>query len=152
MSVEFICGHSETLPDRDTVSSVGIYPRGNRHPYTSVNYATKHFRHALALDERRIRFRPQTWHEATVEHELQLDVDDPTFPDSLDDDDDGESDYRPPERTVADVKEVWFSGSPVRAFSFWKLLTVLQGVMQILAAVLIITVCETVCPSFPCAG
>lgn len=89
---------------RDTVSAVGIYPRNDKHPYTSVNYATKYFRHALALDERRIRFRPQTWHETTTEREQELDVDEPVFPAS------DEGDYTPPSRNIADVKEVWFSG------------------------------------------
>ena len=77
-------------------SSVGIIPRG--HPYTSVNYAVKTFRHALALDERRARFRPKTWCEATLERELDLDVDEPDFT------------YKPLECSLADVEEVWFSG------------------------------------------
>ena len=58
-----------------SVSSVGIIPQ--THPYTSVNYAVKTFCHALALDERRARFRPKTWYEATLERELELDVDEP---------------------------------------------------------------------------
>lgn len=91
----------------DTVSSVGIIPRA--HPYTSVNYAVKTFRHALALDERRARFRPKTWYEATLERELELDVDEPNFaqrgPTSRDD-----WSYKPLDRDFADVDEVWFSG------------------------------------------
>jgi uncharacterized protein (DUF2235 family) len=92
---------------RDTVSSVGIIPRA--HPYTSVNYAVKYFRHALALDERRARFRPNVWNEPTLEREQELDVDKPDveFPDTDSRDD---WTYRPPNRDLCDVKEVWFSG------------------------------------------
>jgi uncharacterized protein (DUF2235 family) len=94
------------------VSSVGIIPRA--HPYTSVNYAVKTFRHALALDERRTRFRPKTWYEATLERELDLDVDEPDFGQrgttSRDD-----WTYQPLKRNLADVEEVWFSGKTCRA-------------------------------------
>ncbi|KAF8064175.1 hypothetical protein FPV67DRAFT_1420072 [Lyophyllum atratum] len=93
----------------DTVSSVGIIPRS--HPYTSVNYAVKHFRHALALDERRARFRPNVWNEPTLQREQELDVDEPDieFPGqgSVSRDD---WVYTPPSRDVCDVQEVWFSG------------------------------------------
>ncbi|KAG6914652.1 hypothetical protein DXG01_016110 [Tephrocybe rancida] len=92
----------------DTVSSIGIIPRS--HPYTSVNYAVKHFRHALALDERRARFRPNVWNEPTLEREQELDVDEPdvVFPgDGVSRD---EWVYTPPDRDFCDVQEVWFSG------------------------------------------
>ena len=43
------------------MSSVGgIIPK--RLPFTSSNYAIRHFRHALALDERRAKFQPNLWH------------------------------------------------------------------------------------------
>jgi uncharacterized protein (DUF2235 family) len=93
---------------RDTVSSVGIIPR--THPYTSVNYAVKYFRHALALDERRARFRPNVWNEPTLEREQELDVDEPDIespPTGYRDD----WTYKPPNRDICDVKEVWFSGN-----------------------------------------
>ncbi|KAG6830532.1 hypothetical protein H0H92_000204 [Tricholoma furcatifolium] len=92
----------------DTVSSVGIIPRS--HPYTSVNYAVKHFRHALALDERRARFRPNVWNEPTLNREQELDVDEPDveFPATGVSRDDWS--YTPPDRDVCDVEEVWFSG------------------------------------------
>ncbi|KAG6864427.1 hypothetical protein C0991_009579 [Blastosporella zonata] len=92
----------------DTVSSVGIIPRS--HPYTSVNYAVKHFRHALALDERRARFRPNVWNEPTLEREQELDVDEPDveFPGAEVSRDDWV--YTPPDRDICDVREVWFSG------------------------------------------
>ncbi|KJA24882.1 hypothetical protein HYPSUDRAFT_76229 [Hypholoma sublateritium FD-334 SS-4] len=94
----------------DTVSSVGIFPQG--HPYTSINYAIKTFRHALALDERRARFRPQTWNEPTVEQEQDLDVDDPlTIMKPRGKTSTNTWVYQPPDRTTADVKEVWFAGA-----------------------------------------
>lgn len=89
------------------MSSVGIIPRA--HPYTSVNYAVKTFRHALALDERRARFRPKTWYEATPEREQDLDVDELEFP-QRDPELRDEWIYEPLRRKSADVKEVWFSG------------------------------------------
>ncbi len=86
---------------------MGLIPQ--THPYTSINYSVKCFRHALALDERRTRFRPNTWGEQTVDREQELDVDLPI---------DWEADrsnrdvwqYTAPERSHADVKEVWFAG------------------------------------------
>ncbi|KAF8340209.1 hypothetical protein F5887DRAFT_979177, partial [Amanita rubescens] len=92
----------------DTVSSVGIIPQ--THPYTSVDYSIKCFRHALALDERRAWFRPNVWSEATVEHEQEMDAD---FPITWEVEQ-SERDvwqYTAPERDHADVKEVWFAGS-----------------------------------------
>ncbi|KAK0209162.1 hypothetical protein DFS33DRAFT_1308021 [Desarmillaria ectypa] len=49
----------------DTVDSVGIIPR--RLPFTVSNTHVRHFRHALALDERRVRFRPSLWHRVHPE-------------------------------------------------------------------------------------
>ncbi|QRW06859.1 hypothetical protein RhiLY_05858 [Ceratobasidium sp. AG-Ba] len=65
----------------DTVSSVGIL-RAKLLPFTNQNGHIKYFRHALALDERRVKFIPEY-----VEH--------PTNP--------AADDYR--------VKEVWFVGT-----------------------------------------
>jgi uncharacterized protein (DUF2235 family) len=92
---------------RDTVSPSGII--AGRHPYTSVNYAVKRFRHALALDERRAGFRPNIWNEPTLQQEQELDVDDPdvNYPGTIPRD---EWTYEPPNRDICDVKEVWFQG------------------------------------------
>ncbi|KAJ7907527.1 hypothetical protein B0H13DRAFT_1618356 [Mycena leptocephala] len=49
--------------DRDTVSSVGIF-RGQPLPLTTSADHICHFRHALALDERRVRFLPEYVHSA----------------------------------------------------------------------------------------
>ncbi|KAG9016007.1 hypothetical protein FRB90_003866 [Tulasnella sp. 427] len=46
----------------DTVSSVGFF---SRHlPFTASNTIIKTFRHALALDEHRAKFKPNPWHRA----------------------------------------------------------------------------------------
>ena len=96
-----------THTDRDTVSSVGLIPR--THPYTSINYSVKCFRHALALDERRARFRPNVWGEQTLDREQELDVD--LLADwELHRSDTNSWQYTAPDRDHADVKEVWFAG------------------------------------------
>ena len=41
---------------RDTVSSVGIVPRTL--PFTASNTSIRYFRHAISLDERRVKFKP----------------------------------------------------------------------------------------------
>ncbi|RXW23141.1 hypothetical protein EST38_g2693 [Candolleomyces aberdarensis] len=43
----------------DTVNSVGIIPR--RLPFTTSNTIVRTFRHAIALDERRAKFKANTW-------------------------------------------------------------------------------------------
>jgi uncharacterized protein (DUF2235 family) len=44
---------------RDTVDSVGIIPR--RLPFSMSNTIVRTFRHAIALDERRAKFKPSFW-------------------------------------------------------------------------------------------
>ena len=63
----------------------------------SNNYSVKRFRHAISLDERRVKFRPILWNEETSESERSLDVD---FPDVC---------IKFGDSNV-DVKEVWFAG------------------------------------------
>lgn len=46
----------KNLSLRDTVGSVGVVPESL--PFTTFNTHVKHFRHALALDEHRVRFQP----------------------------------------------------------------------------------------------
>ncbi|KAJ8481473.1 hypothetical protein ONZ45_g15310 [Pleurotus djamor] len=48
----------------DTVASVGVL-RGQTLPFISSNSAIKTFRHALSLDERRAKFRPNVYHYPT---------------------------------------------------------------------------------------
>ncbi|KAG8949483.1 hypothetical protein FRC04_008582 [Tulasnella sp. 424] len=54
--------HIEFLGVWDTVASVGIITSKNL-PLTANNNLIKTFRQALALDERRTKFRPNLWHE-----------------------------------------------------------------------------------------
>lgn len=49
----------------DTVGSVGIFPR--RLPFTASNSHIRYFRHAISLDERRARFKPNLWNKSTKE-------------------------------------------------------------------------------------
>lgn len=47
---------------RDTVASVGVF---SKHlPFTASNHIIKSFRHAMALDEHRVKFKPNPWHRA----------------------------------------------------------------------------------------
>jgi len=90
---------------RDTVSSVGIVPR--HLPYSSAANDVKCFRHALALDECRARFRPNVWKEPSVaKEELEPRVEVNRRGTTPRDD----WVYDPPEHIVTDVKEVWFAG------------------------------------------
>ncbi|KIJ13818.1 hypothetical protein PAXINDRAFT_80411 [Paxillus involutus ATCC 200175] len=49
----------------DTVSSVGIIPR--RLPFTKASDNIRYFRHAMSLDERRVRFKANYWNRPTKE-------------------------------------------------------------------------------------
>ncbi|KAF9225174.1 hypothetical protein BS17DRAFT_730406 [Gyrodon lividus] len=49
----------------DTVSSVGVIPR--RLPFTKASDNIRYFRHAMALDERRVRFKANYWNRPTKE-------------------------------------------------------------------------------------
>jgi hypothetical protein len=49
----------------DTVNSVGVIPR--RLPFTKANDNIRYFRHALSLDERRVRFKANYFNRATEE-------------------------------------------------------------------------------------
>ncbi|KAG6915283.1 hypothetical protein DXG01_012305 [Tephrocybe rancida] len=55
----------------DTVNSVGLIPR--RLPFTTSNTIVRTFRHAVALDERRAKFKANLWNRPTV-HESTLGV------------------------------------------------------------------------------
>ncbi|TFK66017.1 hypothetical protein BDN72DRAFT_900199 [Pluteus cervinus] len=89
----------------DTVASIGltrpILPPG------SLTYAVKEFRQALALDERRARFRPELWGQPILDceqdfdfdHQLETDVDIQRL-----------KGFTPLDRDHANVKEVWFAG------------------------------------------
>ncbi|KZP16511.1 hypothetical protein FIBSPDRAFT_831766 [Athelia psychrophila] len=77
----------------DTVSSVGLMRAKKLLPriVDCCNHVC-YFRHALALDERRVKFLPEYVHEGRS-HEL----DEPLFPGQ--------------KKCTADIKEVWFAGA-----------------------------------------
>jgi len=52
----------------DTVASVGIVPR--RMPFTKSNSHVRYFRHAISLDERRARFKPNLLNRSTREEHM----------------------------------------------------------------------------------
>lgn len=56
----------------DTVNSVGLIPR--RLPFTTSNTIVRTFRHALALDERRAKFKANLWNRPNIK-ESTLGVD-----------------------------------------------------------------------------
>jgi uncharacterized protein (DUF2235 family) len=71
------------------VSSLGLVKR-DVHITASASVTNAcHFRHALALDERRVKFMPEYFREVNPHR----------------------SDIRSPRSAVSDVKEVWFAGS-----------------------------------------
>ncbi|TFK64441.1 hypothetical protein BDN72DRAFT_901547 [Pluteus cervinus] len=88
----------------DTVSSIDLIPRTL--PFSTSNDGVVTFRHALALDERRARFRPSLWGEPLGRREIL--------------DDDPKINYRSPNTPrdewnfeplpITNVKEVWFAG------------------------------------------
>jgi hypothetical protein len=51
----------------DTVCSVGLF--GRRLPFTTSNYSVRFFRHAVALDERRAKFKANLWNRPTESEE-----------------------------------------------------------------------------------
>jgi hypothetical protein len=57
--------NSSNFSDRDTVNSVGLIPR--RLPFTRSSSNVHTFRHAMALDERRAKFKAKLWKHSTKE-------------------------------------------------------------------------------------
>ncbi|KAJ7482979.1 hypothetical protein B0H11DRAFT_2021670 [Mycena galericulata] len=52
----------------DTVNSVGLIPR--RLPFTTSNTIVRTFRHALSLDERRAKFKPNLWNRPNSREQM----------------------------------------------------------------------------------
>ncbi|KAF9055647.1 hypothetical protein BJ165DRAFT_1412195 [Panaeolus papilionaceus] len=98
----------------DTVGSVGVIPK--RLPFTTTNTHVKHFRHAIALDEHRVRFKPNFFNRPTPEeialglkwgeHREKL-AQKPHRRKTLRE---LERQYTHDGRHVTDVEEVWFTG------------------------------------------
>jgi len=102
----------------DTVDSVGLIPR--RLPFTQVDNNIRYFRHALSLDEHRVRFKPSTWYRPT-HHDHQKGLKSHEMPRSKGHDITAhrtragqlrhlEHEYSVEAETVTDVEEVWFAG------------------------------------------
>ncbi|KAG9004940.1 hypothetical protein FRB94_001978 [Tulasnella sp. JGI-2019a] len=111
----------------ETVSSVGVIV--SRHlPFSTANTIIRTFRHALALDEHRVRFQPNLWHKEPEDEDAtigarKIDPENATPPQC--DDDDIETGCKGGigaeirdasitgggrTKTKTDVKEVWFTG------------------------------------------
>ena len=63
-----VCWLLSSLFFRDTVNSVGVIPR--RLPFTTSNTVVCTFRHAVSLDERRAKFKPNLWNRPEKHEEL----------------------------------------------------------------------------------
>ncbi|KAF9492308.1 hypothetical protein BDN71DRAFT_1451696 [Pleurotus eryngii] len=98
----------------DTVNSVGLIPR--RLPFTTSNTIVRTFRHAIALDERRAKFKPNLWNRPNTKEQTlstsdrnrkaHKNHDHSTTPrlKAL------ERKYTKDHSRQTDVEEVWFSG------------------------------------------
>lgn len=98
----------------DTVGSVGMIPK--RLPFTTFNTHVKVFRHALALDEHRVRFKPNFFNRPTYE-EVELGLKWGEVPKKVHRKPHRRKNLREFEQQYArggshqtDVKEVWFAG------------------------------------------
>ncbi|PPQ86694.1 hypothetical protein CVT25_006769 [Psilocybe cyanescens] len=77
---------TKTIHNRDTVNSVGMI-NARKLPFTASNGSVKTFRHAVALDEHRSRFRSNMWNPPKSDPKKQ------------------------PQPLVTDVDQVWFAGA-----------------------------------------
>jgi uncharacterized protein (DUF2235 family) len=57
--IYYFSSHNIAPQFRDTVNSVGLIPK--RLPFTTSNTIVRSFRHAVALDERRAKFKANLW-------------------------------------------------------------------------------------------
>ncbi|KAG7086992.1 hypothetical protein E1B28_012970 [Marasmius oreades] len=116
----------------DTVNSVGLIPK--RLPFTTSNTNVRTFRHAVALDERRAKFKANLWNRPSQkEAELGLDgkpkdrrhhCDEPSLMNMIADAAGKQSDHSKHAHTLralerkyskdrnspTDIEEVWFAG------------------------------------------
>ena len=113
--------HSHQSHDRDTVSSVGLIPRYL--PFTSENTGIRFLRHAIALDEHRIKFLPQFCVDVPRKAEKKsadkktAHADDSKSGDKLSEkaprkvaDRENNGEAYANEEQASNVQEVWFSG------------------------------------------
>ena len=100
---------------RDTVSSVGLV-KGDVFLSTSASAAHAcHFRHGLALDELRVKFMPEYFHEMNSQKGESNDNISNYIVQKTDVSDTDRSPSRASENSkttiTSDIKEVWFAGS-----------------------------------------
>ncbi|KAJ6530992.1 hypothetical protein DFH09DRAFT_1044739 [Mycena vulgaris] len=98
----------------DTVNSVGLIPR--RLPFTTSNTIVRTFRHAVSLDERRAKFKPNLWNRPN-EKEKTLSISDQKAPEAKRPQHSKKMSQHLMERKFSrdptqptDIDEVWFSG------------------------------------------
>ncbi|KAJ7468103.1 hypothetical protein FB451DRAFT_1340416 [Mycena latifolia] len=90
----------------DTVDSVGLIPRNL--PWTTSNAIIRTFRHAVSLDERRVKFKPSLWDQTNTDDKT---LDQETTQSS--EESSGwlmEHPYSRDPTQPTDADEVWFSG------------------------------------------
>ncbi|KAG6919079.1 hypothetical protein DXG01_009332 [Tephrocybe rancida] len=100
----------ELLGVWETVGSVGMIPK--RLPFTTSNTHVKYFRHALALDEHRVRFKPNLWNRPTPE-EVKLGLKKGEMPRPKPKSQttrDFEKQFSHGGDHTTDIEEVWFTG------------------------------------------
>lgn len=110
-----------SLARQETVSSVGVVL--SRHlPFSTANTIIRTFRHALALDEHRVRFQPNLWHrepedESGLATARAMDPEHSTPPKFEDGEAGLAAEIQDPSvtgggrtKSKTDVKEVWFTG------------------------------------------
>ncbi|KAF8644324.1 hypothetical protein AX16_008532 [Volvariella volvacea WC 439] len=83
----------------DTVSRVGIFPRQATY-FTCPTYGIRIFRHALALDERRVQFQANTWADPAPDSGIDINIDPPKS-----------TTQQSAQQVIADIQEVWFPGN-----------------------------------------
>jgi len=98
---------------RDTVNSVGLIP--HRLPFTTSNTIVRTFRHAVALDERRSKFKANHWNrptarEAVLGIEAQKPKDSRPKPIKKHHLRAMERQFSEHEDLPTDIEEVWFAG------------------------------------------
>ncbi|KAF7364572.1 DUF2235 domain-containing protein [Mycena venus] len=99
----------------DTVNSVGLIPK--RLPFTTSNNIVRTFRHAISLDERRAKFKPNLWNRPNDKEKL-LSISDQTQqhhhkkprPKKKMSQRMMENKYARDRTQPTDIEEVWFAG------------------------------------------
>ncbi|KAJ7206403.1 hypothetical protein GGX14DRAFT_367258 [Mycena pura] len=103
----------------DTVNSVGLIPK--RLPFTTSNTIVRTFRHAISLDERRAKFKPNLWNRPNDKEQMLSVTDKQVHAHKHHDHEHAHAAKKPSQRAMerqysrditqpTDVEEVWFAG------------------------------------------